>query len=492
MGLQRDIERNHSKRIRGRSEVPWFYRGLDFLTELLVFTILVFSTWAFGTTEPWSISAVNGLNYLLGTTFLMKWVFRAVTGYQPNQWSSERRLVARIWPWLAGTATLLLLSYIGVSAWNARAIYHLQEQRFEYLNYLAWLPHSYDQAKSWERFYRCLAAACFFWALRDWLLVKTTHDKIGGSASGRVSDRVRLLLWVICINGALIALEGLLQRMTHTDKLLWLVRPEINAWHSGQFGPYAYRSNAAQLFNMIWPVTIGFFLSLIQHHRRGIGRGPEVMLLLCCVVSVVASFLTTSRLGAGVSIFLVGWAIGIILVRKGFKSRASAVFWSLFFLVLLSGSLWLNWGDLRARFANYTLDQTSGRTEIYSNTKKMVGDYPVFGVGPGAFGAVYQLYRDDANQYWHAYAHDDWLEARATLGWVGFGLIVSLLFLSGSHWFIGSGVPLPSDLAVFIGIGCAGLLLTAVWDLPFQIYSLLLVFLALLAMLSSGARPRPN
>lgn len=492
MDLQNTREATTSARSEARGDVPRIFRGLDFVTEWLVFTVLIFSPWAFGTTEHWSITTVNRLNFLLGLVLVAKWICRAVTGYQPDRWASQERLLARLWPWFVGVLTVFLLGYIGVSAWNSRAIYHLQEQRFEYLEYVPWLPHSYDQAKSWERFYRCLAAACFFWALRDWLLIKTSRDRSGEHGSDRVSERVRRLLWVLCINGTLIAVEGLLQRLTHTNKLLWLVQPEINAWNSGQFGPYAYRSNAAQLFNMIWPATFGFFLSLNRYYRRGFGSGSETILVLCCAILAVCPFLTSSRLGAAVSAGLMISSLGIIFVRRGFKKWTSTAIWLFFFSSVLAGGLWLNWDDLKERFMKRAGDETSGRSEIYANAKKIVADYPVFGVGPGAFGAVYQLYREDSSQYWHAYAHDDWLEARATLGWVGFAAILLLLTFAGSHWFIGSGVPLPSDLAIFIGLGCLGVLLTALGDLPFQIYSLLLVFLAFLAVLSSGVRPRRN
>ncbi len=480
------------RRSGDRGKIPRVFRGVDFVSEILIVSVLVISPWAFGTTESWSINLVNSLNYALGLLLLGKHIMRIATGYRTEFWDVRGSLGTRIWILLMGAITFFLLCYIGVSAWNARAVYQVQEQQFVYQEFVSWLPHSYDQAKSWERFFRCLGAACFFWALRDWLLTKTDRDKAGSQVGDRVSERVRRVLWVICINATLIAVEGMMQRLTGTNKLLWLIQPEINAHNSGQFGPFAYRSNAAQLFNMVWPATLGLFLAMNRHHLRGIGRGPETVLVLCFAILVACPFLTSSRLGAVMSCFLILVCLVIIVVRKWLTKRGSSTFWSLLFLVVLVGGIWLNWGDLVKRFTPSTGDETSGRTEIYINAKKIVADYPVFGVGAGAFGAVYQLYREDSTQYWHAYAHDDWLEARATLGRVGFGAVVSLLILAFGHGFMGVGVPLPTDLALYLGVGCMGVLLTALGDLPFQIYSLLIVFLTLLAILSSSVIPRKS
>ena len=60
---------------------------------------------------------------------------------------------------------------------NARAIYHPDQWNFEYRPAILWLPHSYDRDSSWAAFWKYLALAGLFWALRDWLL--------GGKDDGR-------------------------------------------------------------------------------------------------------------------------------------------------------------------------------------------------------------------------------------------------------------------------------------------------------------------
>ncbi len=456
---------------------------LELASEILLCAVLVLCPWLFGTTEPWSIRLINFMNYGLGALLACKIVLRRRskaddTGEDTNHGGESRWSWVK---WVPPIGAVLLLAYTAVAAWNARAVYITDEQRFEYLTFIPWLPHSYDRLATLERFFRMLGAASFFFALTDWL-----GNRGGGDSPAYLSQRTKRLLWVICLNGTLLAVEGILQRLSKTNKLLWLIQPELHVWWTVQFGPYAYRSNAAQLFNLIWPVTLAFFLALRRELRQGFGKGPETLLVLFCAVMAICPILTSSRLGAAVMALMVCgclvW-VGLLNGREGWKWTA---FLAACLLILMSAGVALNWQHLSRRLEKVDLDGLNLRSEIYVNARKMADDYPVFGVGPGAFGAVYQLYRDTPDQYWHAYAHDDWLEARVTFGLVGRTLMLFMLasvlipplfglFASGNGGWLG-----------FLYISAAGMLVTAFWDLPFQIYSILLYFLTVLGLISKA------
>jgi hypothetical protein len=49
---------------------------------------------------------------------------------------------------------------------------------------------------------------------------------------------------LLAINGALLGVEGIVQRLEGSGKLLFLIQPQVNRSET-QFGPYAYRANAA-------------------------------------------------------------------------------------------------------------------------------------------------------------------------------------------------------------------------------------------------------
>ena len=819
--------------------------------------MLIFGPWVFGTTWEWAIWVMNVGGYLLGGLLLAKWMIRRVTGYQPARWDvpeianeREAEIRAQFSPSVLTIAlaafTMILLSYCLVGALNARAT--LDHNRFDYVyrDCIKWLPHSYNSSKTWVAFWTYLGLAFSFWAARDWLLGKTRRERYLTNDSGeeneihppRFPTRLKRLLWVLSINGAVLGVEAILQRLSGTTKLLWWAEPLWNKTPDAQFGPYAYRSNAAQYFNLIWPISLGLWWELRRSTRNTLKRaarfgGGSHFLLLPVVAIVAASpIISTSRGGAFISgangalatlIFscagrrekwqlraaipliclltlclagYLGWTqlkrrlslvvpiitqptdykigtndltlrcsfvvpaansshpqglIGLsesetclvsmpnslqmfvntdgslqvrlygndvtntieksvdrfvadyheqsveveavrsfdlsifingrrVAATEAFTGTppswnspvASAYLW----VGRLFGSDFIFEGPIRAAtFFNWALDepqiqsicqsglgtsdrieakpihfedvseiikpgafksdeaalrgnvgdingsdgwlkiertgapgplalqqidpgfnlppgktvrvtcsvynpnesacyiaaswnglfgkpqlvpaksertitslfsssakpgnfgiavtdslrevrrdvaagqsfyvkdllfeqigavvdldlrwklhsllltgQLGGRTEIYTIARRMARDYRVFGTGPGTFASLYKFYRDQSNQSWAAYAHDDWLETRITFGWVGFGLILSLLFLVFVRWFTGGGIPTSWPFVAMMWLALGGCLIHARFDFPFQIHSLVFLFLIECAILFSCSR----
>jgi len=131
------------------------YRICDDLSGMLIFPMLVFSPWAFGTTEPWSIWIMSIGGYALGILFLAKIFVRGLKGYKAPRWdcrmadskfgiwNSELRRARFLTRSLAGL-TLAVLAFCLVSALNARSFYNPVTRLFEYRHCIAWLPHSLD------------------------------------------------------------------------------------------------------------------------------------------------------------------------------------------------------------------------------------------------------------------------------------------------------------------------------------------------------------
>src|SRR5262245_1779943 len=455
------------------------------LTEATLYFMVVFSPWAFGTTQDWAVGVMNSAGYLLGAVLFAKWVCRwradrdasanNACSANPQSGHSQR---AAYGEWLTrplASLTVLLLVYCAVSALNARASF--REGSFEFRPCIEWLPHSYDRAATWQAFRNYLALALAFWAVRDWLSSET-----GPRASG-LPRRLRRLLWVMAINGGLLGMEGILQRLEGSGKLLWLMRPYHNQTAESQFGPYAYRSNAAQYFNLLWPVCLGFWWAL---HRGGSSalserkarflQGARILLLPAAIIMAACPIISTSRGGALVGAFEIGLVAAIFLFayrRSGWRAKLLIL---LVLLCTLSVAGYWGWQPLRPRLAKTFSDNLSGREEIFENARRMVKDFPVFGSGPGTFSSLYQLYRASPEQEWAAQAHNDWLETRITFGWVG-SILIALAFLCIiSRWFFPGGIEVSSRLTVFFWISLAGCLLHAFADFPFQIYSIVFLF----------------
>jgi O-antigen ligase len=125
---------------------------------------------------------------------------------------------------------------------------------------------------------------------------------------------------------------------------------------------------------------------------------------------------------------------------------------------------------------------------MYYLARPMAADYPLFGTGPGTFEPVFQLYRPALSTYWPAQLHNDWLETRITFGWLGSGLIALALAVVAVRWFARGGINGGSQFIILIWLAVAGCLAHARFDFPFQMHSIVFLFLVLCAILFNLTR----
>jgi hypothetical protein len=467
------------------------HHACDVLSGLILIGMVLFCPWALGSTQPWSTWTMNAAGYTLGILLLIKlWVCHA-RGYVGPRWGTPRlfrpgvNYSGAVGGLLAANVSLLL--YTLVSALNAAATYHSTQLRFDYHPYIRWLPHSLDSARTWKCFWDYLALTCGFWAIRDWLLGKGESEARPRSPGRGIVFPCRLafLLWLVCINGALLALEGLIQRFEGSGRLLFLVQPRVNPGAETQFGPWAYRGNAAAWFNLLWPLCLGFWWTL--HHHGPPRQRSHHWLLVCATIMAVCPIVSTSRGGALVAFGLLG-ASGLFLgasavLRRGWRAIVGGILVLAFCLASLSLGLWLGWKSLAPRMAELNAG-VELREQMYATARPMAEDYPLYGTGPGTFETVFQLYRISSDTYWPAQLHNDWLETRITFGWIGTGLIVLALLAVLVTWFTQGALYGGRRFVGLIWLAMAGALVHARYDFHFQIYSVVFLFLMLCAILS--------
>lgn len=476
--------------------------------EVLLYSSVVFAPWAFGSTQPWAIWTLNTAGYCMGLLLAGKWLVCWKTGYIPTRWNGNRPEARgagtprRVECWLQialASAPLFLLLYCLVAALNASATYHHELLGFTYHSFVSWLPHSFDSRGTWFGFWNYLSLLLWFWAVRDWLLGKTRQERHLTLGSNRpvkadsppdipapLPARIRRLLWILCLNGALLGLVSILQRLDGTSKLLWLVEPRTGT-SKDHFGPFNYRSNAAQYFNLLWPICIGFWWQLHHwHHQRlrlnpRLGSGAHLLLLPASILMAACPMVSTSRGGA-----LLGLA-GLPLVMLVFYLTMSHLrHWKSLLIVfagLLASGLYLGWAPLQdrlVRLRDFTQDASSvERLDQNARTMQMIRDYPLFGIGPNAYEAIYPLYRTPG-QPWYPFAHNDWLQFLAEWGAIGFSVI--LIGLVSVTFFPWQGTASTTLLQGTFLVSFVLVLVHATIDFPFQVHSVFFSFIILLSL----------
>lgn len=476
---------------------------------------MVLSPWAFGTTQEWAIWTLNTIGYALGCLWLCKRWLRVRTGYCPPRWGEEVaqpgqpalfRPHTKCARWLTRSLallTVLVLGYGFLSAANARAWFGEPVPRFNE-RYLPWLPHSYAGGATWFACWQYLALACVFWATRDWLLGKTPREsgeeeavfpEVAPRAPTGLPERLSRLLWVLCLNGTLLGAVAILQRLDGTDRLLWVLLPRFGG-ADFHFGPFTYRGNGAQYFNLLWPVSLAFWWTLFHASRTvrtgpaRLGNNPHLVLLPCVLVQIACPIISASSGGVVIAIGLAVGALAVLLAANWSATSGTRAAMAAPFVLAILLVAYLGWSQIQGGLGNAFMDDLGDRVEIYQNARKMAVDHPLFGTGPGTFGTMYQLYRASPREDWAAYAHDDWLQTVITFGWLGFALIVLMLAHAFARWWWRDGIACRWDLATMIWLALAGCLFHARFDFPFQIYSLLLLFLVLCAISVCLARPQ--
>ena len=493
-------------------------------SEILIYAMVVFSPWAFGctnslvlpnwtvfgVTQAWTIWTMNFAGYLLAVLLLAKLVVRRFTGYRPPRWGEAvandrsrlvRFLARAVLPALAALTGLILLFCL-TSALNARSSYRPELFRFDYYqNSLAWLPHSYDASNTWLVFWNYLALAGSFWGVHYWLGGKTAGEsraerKAAGGDPGRISllpERLRRLLWVMSINGALLGIEGLAQRLSGTNKLLWYLPTHLNREAQFQFGPYAYRSNAAQYFNLLWPVTLAFWWTLRRAaHFTGAHTGRAAarwyhLLLPAVMIMVVCPIISTSR--GGVIIAVLTLPVAALILLAALKRAHGATKFGMFLLVAVT--LCVGFGidgeKLGGRMKEF--GSLHVRERMYEVGHLMADEHRLFGTGPGTFNQLFQFYRSSPDEYWPAQLHNDWLETRITFGRLGSALIAAAFLVVATRRLLPGGIQCGWRFTALLWLALLGCLAHARFDFPFQIYSIVFLFLVLCAILSNLSRP---
>ena len=466
------------------------YRLCDEATGPLIFLMVIFSPWAFGSTEPWAIWIMNYAAYLLGALLLVKLFIRKIKKFPATRWDAinpadKKTARTSMVTTLAGLTGALLLFCL-ISALNAAATYEPEKHFFTYHENIKWLPHSFDANRTWFYFWTYIGLAAAFWSIRDWLLGRTEAEEKSRRQSTPpapplIPERLRRLLWLLAASGTLLGIEAIVQRAAGSTKLLFLVQPVVNPEGDTQFGPYAYRSNAAQYFNLLWPVCLGaWWLLRCEGSRKLLFLPAAAALMAACPIissSRAGALVAGAMLALTAALFLGTEIIGFLRHGGSRRQWRNAIFTMLFLATTLGLGWYFGWSKLSPRLEQFS-EGLAIREQMYADARPMAADYPLFGTGPGTFGTVFQLYRISNATYWPEQLHNDWLETIITFGWTGF-----LLAMAALGGVVAAGWRAPRRLAVMAGLALAGCLIQARFDFPLQIHSVLFLFLLIGAML---------
>ncbi|MBM3294843.1 MAG: O-antigen ligase family protein [Candidatus Aminicenantes bacterium] len=309
----------------------------------------------------------------------------------------------------------------------------------------------------------------------------------------------RRVILVLVGLGVFEALYGLFELMRKDPRLLFY-RKTISL--DAATGTFVNRNHFAGYLEMVIPLALGLLLSRLdlfgdrrtwrERVARLVSRGAAVNILLGAglVVMAVAVLRSNSRSGAVVLGFIFVLFFEFAAFHFGKKKLRNRRIRAVLVWVILGITASAFYFGVDAMVGRFALDKLlqDGRPQYWGAVLRMIADFPLTGVGLGAFGQVYQAYDAVAMPYALVHAHNDYFEFLSELGFIGFLLLAGIVFL-----IIGDAVltwsrrrnPEVKSLALGGIVSLAALLVHSLTDFNLQVPANALVFVVVLAMTSS-------
>jgi len=241
------------------------------------------------------------------------------------------------------------------------------------------------------------------------------------------SPSVRTLVrWISWIALALSVVALVQPALFPSGKIYGVWTPWSRGAHP--IGPIVSRNHFAGWVVLAWPLLVGYLIAHGRSHWRKVSTRKIAVILsdnraLWLVVSLAlltAALLITQSRGGVVSF---GFAVLVLTARSwsrtGVGGRVGIA--GLLIAVALATSLWASPVAVMNRFARAYSGTDGGRPGIWRETRGLIAQFPVAGIGLGAFDVVMPVYQQGQHTVLINHAHNQYLHVLAEGG-----LIVSV------------------------------------------------------------------
>ena len=263
-----------------------------------------------------------------------------------------------------------------------------------------------------------------------------------------------IILWSFVTSGVAMSFIAILQKLSGTKKLLWIVETiNPNPW-----GTFAYRNQAAAFLILVTIISCLLFFYYLKKSKKNLlfeNQGPHFLCLLYIFLLFASIWLALSRggiiLGSALALVFAILAIWNLFLNWRFQRQLGSFF--LLGVLLLSGFLFFlqfsDWTAIDKRIQHFneikSNIETYDRTLSSKATWEMAKDRLAYGWGAGSFRYIFPIYQKNYETIWYHweskkrgwqgrriyhYAHNDWLQFLAEYGFVG------CFFLSGIFLYL--------------------------------------------------------
>jgi O-antigen ligase len=432
---------------------------MHLIVRTVISVALVFAPWAFGTTERWSLHILEGLCFL---AFLLSLLERIGEG----SFRMRRPVVVGLGFLTALLVVGQLLNPVQLTTIARGSVFELTGGNQDAPHTIQW-PVTAEEGVRWGSF------LLFGLALLH-------HIKSRGD--------IRFFLRLIVFNSMLLAVEGILQHLSGSERLLGLRLPR----HGGIiFGPFVCRNNFASCVNLSLPLALGLTFLPGMLPQSSESRTPQRFLWGFGGIVILASvLLSASRAGLAISFLIIAAMVFDLMLRRRDSQQWTSHVWLI--ALLVGGGMMVGFvGGVQRVLEGFNQlnPEYPLRLDVWKSLWMAIQDSWWWGYGLGTFRYLFPFYQPVDITLFYEYAHNDWLEAVYDFGIAGFGL-VAIFLLSVMAAILRDRVKRTStfrrSLAGAVMISLGGCLLHAVVDFPLHIGAVQITFVAIAAIGLAG------
>jgi len=404
------------------------------LIEKGTIVLLIFTPFAFGTVQKWSVSLMEIGAFLLLIIFLLK---RTIDGSSCESRPVEEGGFEPLRHGALKAASILMFLFVALVLLQLLplpdAVLHMVSPNALRL---------YEQFGGSAASFHSISVNRY--ATRQELLLLLSYLSVFFVIIGhyRTKQQLRSLVLALFYIGAFLVLFALLQKVTWNGRMFWfypidgyLLKSKLDyIW-----GPFIYRNNFAGYLEMIIPLGLALLIYTAPGRKssRGVLHSNRVArfldspnfakfttYFLIVLVMTAALFATLSR--GGISACIASFIFFIWITRKRSTLRSRSLLLSLMALVVSAVVIFAAWDRIENRFegAGYV-----DRATVWHDSLGIIRDYPLFGSGLGGFESTYLRYQSRYNKSLFDHAHNDYVEIVTDTGLVGTTLIGAALLL---------------------------------------------------------------
>jgi len=385
-----------------------------------------------------------------------------------------------------------LITLLQILPLPLRILYYISPYRYDALvqahaligRSLSWQAVSYSSKTSFAWWIFLLSVVLFVSVLKKHCI---SHRNL--------SFVIRLLVIIATAE----ALYGLIQSLVPGTGVLWV----DSAYPGCATGTYVNRNHFAGFIEMIWPLALGYALSMgiwRKGHTKSLFSSEmlnfQLLFVLAIIIMLLALLLSRSRGG------IIGGTIGLLTflglvqtTNKGFPPLLRVMLGVIAFFLLIYGFT-IGFTPIIERFLK--IGVSDGRLDLWQYGFAIFKGHPL-GIGLGNTPDVLAVYRvADVSPLRQVYLHNDYLQLLVETGILGFIMIVSggLIFLWKSILRIRRLTPQQDAFRFFIAIGALSgvisVMVHSFFDFNLQIPANCFYFVLLIGVVYACVQPRSS